>query len=203
MGTFKVKGGNNLSGIIIPQGAKNEALQVISAVLLTEKMVTIDNIPNIIDVNRLIDLLDNLGVTVKKINQNKYSFESKNIDLDYLNSIDFEKKAKGLRGSIMIIGPLLSRFGKASMPKPGGDKIGRRKLDTHFEGLVKLGANFKYDNKNHRYNVTANKLKGSYILLDQPSVTGTANIIMTAALANGETTIYLSLIHISEPTRPY
>ena len=190
MGTFKVKGGNNLSGVIIPQGAKNEALQVISAVLLTEKMVTIDNIPNIIDVNRLIDLLDNLGVTVKKINQNKYSFESKNIDLDYLNTIDFETKAKGLRGSIMIIGPLLSRFGKASMPKPGGDKIGRRKLDTHFEGLVKLGANFKYDNKNHRYNVTANKLKGSYILLDQPSVTGTANIIMTAALANGETTIY-------------
>ena len=190
MGTFKVKGGNNLSGVIIPQGAKNEALQVISAVLLTDKMVTIDNIPNIIDVNRLIDLLDNLGVTVKKINQNKYSFESKNIDLDYLNSIDFETKAKGLRGSIMIIGPLLSRFGKASIPKPGGDKIGRRKLDTHFEGLVKLGANFKYDNKNHRYNVTANKLKGSYILLDQPSVTGTANIIMTAALANGETTIY-------------
>ena len=190
MGTFKVKGGNNLSGVIIPQGAKNEALQVISAVLLTEKIVTIDNIPDIIDVNRLIDLLDNLGVTVKKINQNKYSFESKNIDLDYLNTIDFEKKAKGLRGSIMIIGPLLSRFGKASIPKPGGDKIGRRKLDTHFEGLVKLGANFKYDNKNHRYNVTANKLKGSYILLDQPSVTGTANIIMTAALANGETTIY-------------
>ena len=190
MGTFKVKGGNNLSGVIIPQGAKNEALQVISAVLLTEKIVTIDNIPDIIDVNRLIDLLDNLGVTVKKINQNKYSFESKNIDLDYLNTIDFETKAKGLRGSIMIIGPLLSRFGKASIPKPGGDKIGRRKLDTHFEGLVKLGANFKYDNKNHRYNVTANKLKGSYILLDQPSVTGTANIIMTAALANGETTIY-------------
>ena len=190
MGTFKVKGGNNLSGIIIPQGAKNEALQVISAVLLTEKIVTIDNIPNIIDVNRLIDLLDNMGVTVKKLNQNKYSFESKNIDLDYLNTSDFETKAKGLRGSIMIIGPLLSRFGKASIPKPGGDKIGRRKLDTHFEGLVKLGANFKYDYKNYRYNVTANKLKGSYILLDQPSVTGTANIIMTAALANGETTIY-------------
>ena len=190
MGTFKVKGGNNLSGVIIPQGAKNEALQVISAVLLTEKIVTIDNIPNIIDVNRLIDLLDNLGVTVKKLNQNKYSFESKNIDLDYLNTSDFETKAKGLRGSIMIIGPLLSRFGKASIPKPGGDKIGRRKLDTHFEGLVKLGVNFKYDNKNYRYNVTANKLKGSYILLDQPSVTGTANIIMTAALANGETTIY-------------
>ena len=190
MGTFKVKGGNNLSGVIIPQGAKNEALQVISAVLLTEKVVTIDNIPNIIDVNRLIDLLDNLGVTINKINQNKYSFESKNIDLDYLNTSDFETKAKGLRGSIMIIGPLLSRFGKASIPKPGGDKIGRRKLDTHFEGLVKLGANFKYDNKRYRYNVTANKLKGSYILLDQPSVTGTANIIMTAALVNGETTIY-------------
>ena len=165
MGTFKVKGGNNLSGVIIPQGAKNEALQVISAVLLTEKIVTIDNIPNIIDVNRLIDLLDNLGVTVKKLNQNKYSFESKNIDLDYLNTIDFETKAKGLRGSIMIIGPLLSRFGKASIPKPGGDKIGRRKLDTHFEGLVKLGANFKYDNKNSRYNlISGGGRKNGYLI---------------------------------------
>ena len=145
MEAFKVKGGKKLSGKIKPQGAKNEALQVICAVLLTEKTVIIDNIPDIIDVNRLIDLLIELGVSVKKINQNKYSFEAKDIDLNYLNSNDFEEKAKGLRGSIMIIGPLLSRFGNASVPKPGGDKIGRRKLDTHFEGLVKLGAKFQYD----------------------------------------------------------
>ena len=189
MEAFKVKGGKKLSGKIKPQGAKNEALQVICAVLLTEKTVIIDNIPDIIDVNRLIDLLIELGVSVKKINQNKYSFEAKDIDLNYLNSNDFEKKAKGLRGSIMIIGPLLSRFGNASVPKPGGDKIGRRKLDTHFEGLVKLGAKFQYDRENYRYNVSG-KLKASYILLDQPSVTGTANIIMTASLIEGETTIY-------------
>ena len=189
MEAFKVKGGKKLSGKIKPQGAKNEALQVICAVLLTEKTVIIDNIPDIIDVNRLIDLLIELGVSVKKINQNKYSFEAKDIDLNYLNSNDFEEKAKGLRGSIMIIGPLLSRFGNASVPKPGGDKIGRRKLDTHFEGLVKLGAKFQYDRENYRYNVSG-KLKGSYILLDQPSVTGTANIIMTASLIEGETTIY-------------
>ena len=189
MEAFKVKGGKKLSGKIKPQGAKNEALQVICAVLLTEKTVIIDNIPDIIDVNRLIDLLIELGVSVKKINQNKYSFEAKDIDLNYLNSNDFDKKAKGLRGSIMIIGPLLSRFGNASVPKPGGDKIGRRKLDTHFEGLVKLGAKFQYDRENYRYNVSG-KLKGSYILLDQPSVTGTANIIMTASLIEGETTIY-------------
>lgn len=189
MEAFKVKGGKKLSGKIKPQGAKNEALQVICAVLLTEKTVIIDNIPDIIDVNRLIDLLIELGVSVKKIKQNKYSFEAKDIDLNYLNSNDFEKKAKGLRGSIMIIGPLLSRFGNASVPKPGGDKIGRRKLDTHFEGLVKLGAKFQYDRENYRYNVSG-KLKGSYILLDQPSVTGTANIIMTASLIEGETTIY-------------
>ena len=189
MEAFKVKGGKKLSGKIKPQGAKNEALQVICAVLLTEKTVIIDNIPDIIDVNRLIDLLIELGVSVKKINQNKYSFEAKDIDLNYLNSNDFEEKAKGLRGSIMIIGPLLSRFGNASVPKPGGDKIGRRKLDTHFEGLVKLGAKFQYDRENYRYNVSG-KLKASYILLDQPSVTGTANIIMTASLIEGETTIY-------------
>ena len=189
MEAFKVKGGKKLSGKIKPQGAKNEALQVICAVLLTEKTVIIDNIPDIIDVNRLIDLLIELGVSVEKINQNKYSFEAKNIDLNYLNTNDFEEKAKGLRGSIMIIGPLLSRFGNASVPKPGGDKIGRRKLDTHFEGLVKLGAKFQYDRENYRYNVSG-KLKGSYILLDQPSVTGTANIIMTASLIEGETTIY-------------
>ena len=190
MGTFRVKGGNNLSGVITPQGAKNEALQVISAVLLTEKMVTIDNIPEIIDVNRLIDLLDNLGVTINKINQNKYSFESKNIDLDYLNTSDFEKKAKGLRGSIMIIGPLLSRFGKASIPKPGGDKIGRRRLDTHFEGLIKLGAKFSYNKEDYFYGVESKVLKGAYILMDEASVTGTANILMASVLAEGKTTIY-------------
>ena len=190
MEAFKVKGGVRLSGTIKPQGAKNEALQVISAVLLTEEKVTIENIPNIIDVNRLIDLLKSMGVSVTKINDKKYSFEASNIDLNYLNTDEFENKAKGLRGSIMIIGPLLSRFGHASIPKPGGDKIGRRKLDTHFEGLVKLGAKFQYDNKNYRYNVNGSSLKGAYILLDQPSVTGTANIIMTASLTDGETTIY-------------
>jgi len=190
MEAFKVKGGRRLSGTIKPQGAKNEALQVISAVLLTEQKVTIENIPNIIDVNRLIDLLKSLGVVIKKIDDHKYSFEAKEIDINYLKSSDFEEKAKGLRGSIMIIGPLLSRFGYASIPKPGGDKIGRRKLDTHFEGLVKLGAEFQYDKDNYRYNVNGNSLKGTYILLDQPSVTGTANIVMTASLTDGETTIY-------------
>ena len=190
MEAFKVKGGKKLSGKIKPQGAKNEALQVISAVLLTENKVIIDNIPNIIDVNRLMDLLESLGVYVNKITDNKYSFEASNISLDYMNTSDFEEKAKGLRGSIMIIGPLLSRFGFASVPKPGGDKIGRRKLDTHFEGLVKLGAKFKYDKNKYRYNIIGKSLQGAYILLDQPSVTGTANIIMTASLAKGETIIY-------------
>ena len=190
MEAFKVKGGKKLSGKIKPQGAKNEALQVISAVLLTDNKVIIDNIPNIIDVNRLMDLLESLGVYVNKISDNKYSFEASNISLDYMNTSDFEEKAKGLRGSIMIIGPLLSRFGFASVPKPGGDKIGRRKLDTHFEGLVKLGAKFKYDKNKYRYNINCKSLQGAYILLDQPSVTGTANIIMTASLAKGETIIY-------------
>ena len=190
MEAFKVKGGKKLSGTIKPQGAKNEALQVISAVLLTEEKVIIDNIPNIIDVNRLIDLLKCMGVSIEKINEHKYSFEASSINLDYLNTKDFEEKAKGLRGSIMIIGPLLSRFGHASIPKPGGDKIGRRKLDTHFEGLVKLGAKFQYDKDNYRYNINGKSLKGTYILLDQPSVTGTANIVMTASLTDGETTLY-------------
>jgi len=190
MEAFKVEGGKKLSGTIKPQGAKNEALQVISAVLLTDKKVVIDNIPNIIDVNRLIDLLKCIGVSIDKINEHKYSFKASSVNLDYLNTDEFEEKAKGLRGSIMIIGPLLSRFGYASIPKPGGDKIGRRKLDTHFEGLVKLGAKFQYDNDNYRYNVNGKSLKGTYILLDQPSVTGTANIVMTASLADGETTLY-------------
>ena len=190
MEAFKVKGGKKLSGKIKPQGAKNEALQIISAVLLTKDEVVVENIPNIIDVNRLIDLLSSMGVLVNQINDHKYSFKASNIDLDYMQSADFEEKAKGLRGSIMIIGPLLSRFGFASIPKPGGDKIGRRKLDTHFEGLVKLGAKFQYDKNNYRYNVNGKSLKGAYILLDQPSVTGTANIVMTASLTPGETTIY-------------
>ena len=190
MEAFKVEGGKKLSGTIKPQGAKNEALQVISAVLLTEEKVIIDNIPNIIDVNRLIDLLKCMGVSIEKINEHKYSFKASSVNLDYLNTDEFEEKAKGLRGSIMIIGPLLSRFGYASIPKPGGDKIGRRKLDTHFEGIVKLGAKFKYDKDNYRYNVNGKSLKGAYILLDQPSVTGTANIIMTASLTDGETTLY-------------
>ena len=154
MEAFKVKGGKKLSGKIKPQGAKNEALQIISAVLLTEDEVVVENIPNIIDVNRLIDLLSSMGVLVNQINDHKYSFKASNIDLDYMQSADFEEKAKGLRGSIMIIGPLLSRFGFASIPKPGGDKIGRRKLDTHFEGLVKLGAKFQYDKNNYRYKVS-------------------------------------------------
>ena len=190
MEAFKVEGGKKLSGTIKPQGAKNEALQVISAVLLTDEKVVIDNIPNIIDVNRLIDLLKCIGVSIDKINEHKYSFKASSVNLDYLNTDEFEEKAKGLRGSIMIIGPLLSRFGYASIPKPGGDKIGRRKLDTHFEGIVKLGAKFKYDKDNYRYNVNGKSLKGAYILLDQPSVTGTANIIMTASLTDGETTLY-------------
>ena len=190
MEAFKVEGGKKLSGTIKPQGAKNEALQVISAVLLTDEKIVIDNIPNIIDVNRLIDLLKCVGVSINKINEHKYSFKASSVNLDYLNTNEFEEKAKGLRGSIMIIGPLLSRFGYASIPKPGGDKIGRRKLDTHFEGLVKLGAKFQYDNDNYRYNVNGKSLKGTYILLDQPSVTGTANIVMTASLADGETTLY-------------
>ena len=180
MGTFKVKGGNNLSGIIIPQGAKNEALQVISAVLLTEKMVTIDNIPDIIDINKLISLLKSLGVKVEKLNSNKYSFKADNIDLDYLKSEQFKIDGKSLRGSIMIVGPLLARFGKAYIPRPGGDKIGRRRLDTHFEGLIKLGAKFSYNKEDYFYGVESKKLKGAYILLDEASVTGTATTTTTS-----------------------
>ena len=190
MNSFKVEGGVKLSGDITPQGAKNEALQILCATLLTSEKVIIENVPEIIDVLRLIDLLKILGVKIEKISNNKYSFEAKNIDLAAIESDDYQSKAKGLRGSIMVIGPLLSRFGKASIPKPGGDKIGRRRLDTHFDGLIKLGAKFNYDTKNYTYNVDASNLKGTYILLDQPSVTGTANIIMAASLAEGETTIY-------------
>ena len=190
MNSFKVEGSIKLSGDITPQGAKNEALQVLCAVLLTEDEVIIENVPEIIDVLRLIDLLKYIGVEVNKLAKNKYSFKSYSIDLKKLNSDSYNEKAKGLRGSIMIIGPLLSRFGKASIPKPGGDKIGRRRLDTHFDGLIKLGAKFNYDSQNYIYNVDASSLKGNNILLDQPSVTGTANLIMASSLAYGETLIY-------------
>ncbi len=169
---------------------KNEALQVLCAVLLTKEEVIIENVPEIIDVLRLIDLLKYIGVEVNKLAKNKYSFKSHSIDLNKLNSDSYNDKAKGLRGSIMIIGPLLSRFGKASIPKPGGDKIGRRRLDTHFDGLIKLGAKFNYDSQNYIYNVDASSLKGNNILLDQPSVTGTANLVMASSLADGETVIY-------------
>ena len=190
MNSFKVEGSIKLSGDITPQGAKNEALQVLCAVLLTKEEVIIENVPEIIDVLRLIDLLKYIGVEVNKLTKNKYSFKSHSIDLDKLNSDLYNDKAKGLRGSIMIIGPLLSRFGKASIPKPGGDKIGRRRLDTHFDGFIKLGAKFNYDSQNYIYNVDASSLKGNNILLDQPSVTGTANLIMASSLADGETVIY-------------
>ena len=190
MGTFSIEGGHKLKGSIYPQGAKNEALQVICAALLTKDEVIINNIPEIIDVINLIDLLSSLGVKVSRISKNKYSFKSDNINLDFLLSKSFKEKGSGLRGSIMIIGPLLTRFGKAYIPKPGGDKIGRRRLDTHFLGLIDLGANFKYDREEHFYGVEAKKLHGKKILLDQASVTGTANIIMAAVLANGTTEIY-------------
>ena len=190
METFKIKGGFELKGEITPQGAKNEALQVICATILTDKKVVIHNIPDIIDVKRLIDLLSKLGVNIKKINTNSYSFQSDKLNLDYLESEEFKKDGKSLRGSIMIVGPLLSRFGKGYIPKPGGDKIGRRRLDTHFQGLIKLGGKFEYNKKDHFYTIKANKLKGTYILLDEASVTGTANILMASALAEGTTTIY-------------
>ncbi|NNF85187.1 MAG: UDP-N-acetylglucosamine 1-carboxyvinyltransferase [Winogradskyella sp.] len=190
MGTFKIEGGHQLKGAIKPQGAKNEALQILCAVLLTSETVTIHNIPDIVDVNKLIALLDHLGVTVKKLGPNSYSFKADAIDLQYLESEDFKTKGRGLRGSIMIVGPLLARFGKGYIPKPGGDKIGRRRLDTHFEGFIKLGASFRYNKEDHFYGVEAKTLKGTYMLLDEASVTGTANIVMAAVLAKGKTTIY-------------
>ena len=190
MGTFSINGGVKLKGEVIPQGAKNEALQVICACLLTDKKVIIDNIPEIIDVLKLIDLLKSLGVKVNKIKKNKYSFLADNVDIDYLQSEEFKIKGSSLRGSIMIVGPLLARFGKGFIPKPGGDKIGRRRLDTHFLGFIKLGASFRYNKEEYFYGVEANVLKGDYILLDQASVTGTANILMAAVLAKGKTEIY-------------
>ncbi|RBL93736.1 UDP-N-acetylglucosamine 1-carboxyvinyltransferase [Chitinophaga flava] len=189
---FEVRGGNRLKGEIIPQGAKNEALQIISAVMLTAEKVTIHNIPDIVDVNLLIELLGDAGVKVNRISRDKCEFQADNIDLAYLQSADFKKKSGRLRGSVMIAGPLLARFGKALIPKPGGDKIGRRRLDTHIIGFEKLGARFIYDADDNyfRLEAPAGGLKGTYMLLDEPSVTGTANIVMAAVLAQGTTTIY-------------
>jgi len=187
---FEIQGGKPLKGEITPQGAKNEALQILSAVLLTEEKITISNIPDIKDVNKLIELLGDMGVIVNRLSEDTYTFEAKDIDQDFFQSEAFKSKGGGLRGSIMIVGPLLARFGKASIPKPGGDKIGRRRLDTHFLGFEKLGARFNYNPEDGFYNVDASDLRGTYILLDEASVTGTANIVMAAVLAKGTTTIY-------------
>ena len=190
MQAFKILGGRKLKGEVKPQGAKNEALQIICATLLTPEEVLINNIPDIIDINKLISLLKSLGVKVNKLDSNKYSFRADNIDLDYLSSDQFKTDGKSLRGSIMIVGPLLARFGKAFIPRPGGDKIGRRRLDTHFEGLIKLGAKFSYNKEDYFYGVESKRLKGAYILMDEASVTGTANVLMASVLAEGKTTIY-------------
>ena len=190
MGTFKIEGGHQLHGEITPQGAKNEALQILCAVLLTSEKISITNIPDIVDVNKLISLLEDLGVKIQKKGQGSYTFMADDINLDYLQSAQFKEDGRGLRGSIMLVGPLLARFGKGYIPKPGGDKIGRRRLDTHFEGFIKLGAKFRYNKEEHFYGVEAKKLKGTYMLLDEASVTGTANIVMAAVLADGKTTIY-------------
>lgn len=190
MASFVIEGGHSLQGEIIPQGAKNEALQIICAVLLTDEEVTINNIPDILDVNNLIQLLRDLGVKVKRLSSHSYSFRADDINPEYFDSEAFFKKSASLRGSVMLVGPLVARFGKAVLPKPGGDKIGRRRLDTHFTGIQKLGAVFDYDNDKQRYKICAEKLKGVYMLLDEASVTGTANIIMASVLAEGTTTIY-------------
>ena len=190
MKTFKIEGGHQLKGSIQPQGAKNEALQILCAVILSTEKITIHNIPEIIDVNKLIVLLGKLGVKINKLSKGSYSFQADEINLDYLETEAFKVDGRGLRGSIMIVGPLLARYGKGYIPKPGGDKIGRRRLDTHFEGFIKLGANFRYNREDHFYGVEAKELKGTYMLLDEASVTGTANIVMAAVLATGTTTIY-------------
>lgn len=190
MGSFKIEGGKKLSGSIVPQGAKNEALQVLCAILLTKDKVIIDNLPDIIDVNKLISLLKNLGVIVNKLDQGKYEFQASEVDINYLESEQFKVDGKGLRGSIMLVGPLLGRFGTGSIPRPGGDKIGRRRLDTHFEGFIKLGAKFDYNKEDYFYTVSSDKLRGTEMLLDEPSVTGTANILMASVLAEGKTVIY-------------
>ena len=190
MATFIIEGGHQLKGDIQPQGAKNEALQILCAVLLTPETVTIHNIPDIVDVNKLIELLKKLGVKIQKIGSGSYTFKADEVNMSFLESAEFKEDGKGLRGSIMIVGPLLARFGKGYIPKPGGDKIGRRRLDTHFEGFINLGAKFRYNREDHFYGVEADRLKGAYMLLDEASVTGTANIVMAAVLAEGTTTIY-------------
>ena len=190
MASFVIEGGHKLSGEILPQGAKNEVLQVVCATLLTSEEVTITNIPNILDVNNLIQLLRDMGVKVSMKGVGEYSFKADAVNLNYLESKDFLARCSRLRGSVMLVGPLVARFGKAMISKPGGDKIGRRRLDTHFLGIQKLGADFEYDEENGLFSITADKLKGTYMLLDEASVTGTANIVMASVLAEGETTIY-------------
>ncbi len=190
MASFRIEGKRKLEGEIYPQGAKNEALQVICAVLLTSDEVTISNIPDILDVKNLIVLIENLGVRVNKINADTYSFKADNVNIAYTTTEEFYTQSASLRGSVMIAGPMVARFGRAVVPKPGGDKIGRRRLDTHFTGIQKLGAEFEYDPQRKIYNISADRLQGQYILLDEASVTGTANIIMAAVLAEGTTTIY-------------
>ena len=190
MSSFKIIGGKSLKGEVTPQGAKNEALQILCAVLLTEDEIIIENIPDIKDVNLLINLLDGIGVDVKKINETTYKFKSNNIDLTYTKTKEFFDKSSKIRGSIMLMGPMVARFGSAYIAKPGGDKIGRRRVDTHFIGLQELGANFSIEDNNSVFKISTNKLRGTKILLDEASVTGTANIVMAASLAAGETTIY-------------
>ncbi len=190
MGSFKITGGRKLHGSIRPQGAKNEALQILCATLLTPEEVVLHNVPDIRDVNLLIELLKGFGVKVEKLAEESYRFQADNLDLDYLDSEDFFSKATSIRGSIMILGPLLARFGRGVIPQPGGDKIGRRRLDTHFNGLGKLGVSFHYDESEKRYDVTANDLRGSEMLLEEASVTGTANILMAAVMAKGKTVIF-------------
>ena len=190
MAIFKVEGGHRLSGEVMPQGAKNEALQILCATLLTRERVVVNNIPPILDVMQLIELLSSIGVEVERLGEGRYSFKAENIDLDYMRSEDYHNRCRRLRGSVMMIGPMLSRFGVGYIPKPGGDKIGRRRLDTHFLGFQKLGASFNFDQADEFFSVEAKKLKGCYMLLDEASVTGTANIIMAAVLAEGTTTIY-------------
>ncbi len=190
MSSFRIQGGQKLQGEITPQGAKNEALQVICATLLTSESVTISNIPNILDVNKLIELITDLGVDVEKLDGSTYRFTARSVNVEFLSTDAYKKKATALRGSIMLLGPILARYGKASIPKPGGDKIGRRRLDTHFLGFQNLGAKFNFNAAEHLFQIDASQLKGSYMLLDEASVTGTANIVMAAALAKGKTTIY-------------
>ncbi|MBQ4056436.1 MAG: UDP-N-acetylglucosamine 1-carboxyvinyltransferase [Bacteroidaceae bacterium] len=190
MASFVIEGGHKLHGEITPQGAKNEVLQILCATLLTSEEVIVNNIPDILDVNNLIQLLREMGVKVSKLGESTYSFKADEVDLNYLQSDEFLKKCSSLRGSVMLVGPMVARFGQAMISKPGGDKIGRRRLDTHFIGIQKLGADFKYDAERGVYRITANGLKGTYMLLDEASVTGTANIVMTAVLAKGKTTIY-------------